>query len=255
MKYNYDQLAERLDKAALLKESVEQLSNYQTINIEEAYAIQSISIGRRLLREENFTGIKLGFTSKAKMEQMGVHDMIWGRLTDQMQISQGETIEMNQFIHPRAEPEIAFKISRVIDQELTMDNVKDYIYGVALAIEVIDSRYKDFKFSLEDVIADNCSSAGYCIGEWQDVNIEIGSIPISISVDGKPINEGNTSAILGDPWQSVLNASRLAIQYGIELQAGHIILAGAATAALYVEAGQEISVDAEGFDQVLFKLS
>ena len=121
----------------------------------------------RYTRGDNFVGLKLGFTSYAKMEQMGVHDMIWGRLTNDMWIQNGDEVMLDKFIHPRAEPEIAFKLKKALDREISLEEIPDYIESCCAAIEIIDSRYKNFKFSLEDVIADNCSSSGFVLGEWQ----------------------------------------------------------------------------------------
>ena len=90
---NYCKLAEILDEAARSATAVEQISKSRPINLEEAYAIQAISLSRRYKRLEKFTGIKLGFTSRAKMEQMGVHDLIWGRLTDRMAYHESEKIK------------------------------------------------------------------------------------------------------------------------------------------------------------------
>lgn len=251
---NYNQIASDLDQAAHQATAVDQISTSRSINLEESYGIQSISIGRRYQRGERFTGIKLGFTSKAKMEQMGVHDMIWGRLTDHMYIESGSDIQISGYIHPRAEPEIAFLVSRTIDRKLSLDNVKDYITGVAIAIEVIDSRYKNFKFSLEDVIADNCSSSGYAIGPWHPTDTPIEDIDMSINADGEILSEGRSSAILGNPWESAIAAARLTLDNGEILREGDVILAGAATAAHYIQSGQNISARGEGLGEVHFNV-
>jgi len=252
---NYQQLAETLDKAAFNATPVPQLSLSHTLNIEEAYAVQSISIARRYIRGEKRVGLKLGFTSKAKMEQMGVHDMIWGRLTDQMQYESGADLVIGNFIHPRAEPEIAFRISQTIEKNLTLENALQYIDGIAVAIEVIDSRYKNFKFSLEDVVADNCSSTGFTIGAWHPVNTNIRGIPMSLVIDGETVQSGNSDAILGNPLESLVNAARLALLNGEILKPGDIVLAGAATSAVYLKKGQTVVAIAEGLGEASLKVS
>lgn len=246
---NYNKIAESLDLAAHNAEAVPQLSAEKEINLEEAYAVQSISIARRYVRGERLVGLKLGFTSKAKMEQMGVHDMIWGRLTDKMQYKAGDAIMKSDFIHPRAEPEIAFMVKETIDTEITLDNAAEHVSGVAVAIEIIDSRYQNFKFSLEDVVADNCSSAAFVIGEWKE-GAEIKDISMSLVVNDVIIHKGNSNAILGNPWESFVAAARLASENGETLRKGDIILAGAATPAVYVDKGQSISAHAEGLGSV-----
>src|SRR5210317_1281814 len=119
---NYNKIAAKLDDAAQKAEAVEQISKSKVINLDEAYAIQSISISSRYKRLEKFVGIKLGFTSRAKMEQMGVHDLIWGKLTDRMQYLEDEQLQRSEFIHPRAEPEVAFLLKKDIDKVLDHNN-------------------------------------------------------------------------------------------------------------------------------------
>lgn len=247
---NYNQLAQRLDQAAFDAKSTSQLSINHSINLDEAYAIQSISLSRRYLRNEKWLGIKLGFTSKAKMEQMGVHDMIWGRLTDKMYYKNQGSLSMNDFIHPRAEPEIAFRVAKDIDQVINLDNALNFIDGVAIAIEIIDSRYENFKFSLEDVVADNCSSAGFVIGDWHPATTTIQDIDMQLIIDGETVQAGNSNAILGNPMESFVAAARLAKENGEALKKGSIILAGAATPAVYLKANQQVVAQAVGLGQV-----
>ena len=242
---NIEELAKQVDQAALDAQAISQLSSANSFSETDAYAIQAASLARRYARGEKLIGLKMGFTSEAKMKQMGVHDMIWGRLTDKMLWNAGETLPLNQFIHPRAEPEICFLITQDIDRELQRDEVEDYVGGVAAAVEIIDSRYQNFKFSLEDVIADNCSSTALFVGPWQDKKTPLGDLRISLSVDGEKVHEGSSAAILGDPWRSLLAATRLAAQYGQPIQAGSYIMAGAATPAVYLAAGQQVKVEVE----------
>lgn len=252
MNQNLHQIAEQLDKAATNAHATPQISKHRDLTLEEAYAIQSISLGRRYLRGEKMTGLKLGFTSKAKMEQMGVHDMIWGQLTNAMHIAKGGELEMQAQIHPRVEPEIAFRFSKDIVEPISLENAKEFVDAVALAIEVIDSRYENFKFSLADVIADNCSSSGYCLGNWMPVDHQVNSLAISLSLDDVVQHSGNTNAILGNPWESVVHAVRLALSHGIEIKKGHVLLAGAATAAVFVHTGNQVKVTCEGFESIGF---
>lgn len=251
---NYNKIAETLDQASFHANATEQISNNQTINLEEAYAIQSISLARRYIRGEKLLGLKLGFTSKAKMEQMGVHDMIWGRLTDKMYYENGGQLQINDFIHPRAEPEIAFRVSKTINQLITLENAKDFVNGLAVAIEIIDSRYENFKFSLEDVVADNCSSAGFAYGAWMPASTKIQDIPMTLKFDNEVVEEGNSNAILGNPWESFVNAARLARENGEALKTGSIVLAGAATPAVYLKQGIKVEVLAEGLGSVSLQI-
>lgn len=249
-----NQIAEILDKAAQNVEAVEQLAALNQINLSDAYEIQRFSIDRRIERGEKITGFKLGFTSYAKMEQMGVHDLIWGILTDKMLLNPDEEVDLNRWIHPRAEPEIAFRVSKDIDKALTLDEIPKYIDKMAAAIEVIDSRYKNFKFSLEDVIADNCSSTGYVLGEWHDLRTDISDLKINLIMDDEVVEMGKTSAILENPLQSIVELSRLATEDKVPVKKGHIILAGAATAAVYLNKGNHVSSELETMGRVGFEV-
>lgn len=244
------EIAEKLDTAALNAASIPQISSYYPMALDEAYTIQKSSLERRYSRGEHLVGLKMGFTSKAKMEQMGVHDLIWGRLTDKMHYPLGAEIVRSDYIHPRAEPEIAFRVSKDITEDISLSNAEEYVDAVAVAIEIIDSRYENFKFSLEDVVADNCSSAGFTIGEWMPGDTVIENILMSMVSDDIIVGKGNSSAILGNPWESFVAAARLAKTHGETIKAGHVILAGAATAATYIKSGQTISAHAEGLGMV-----
>ncbi|MBI1305177.1 MAG: 4-oxalocrotonate decarboxylase [Bacteroidetes bacterium] len=228
-------LAEIVDTAALQVKATDQLSLNHSFTEKDAYEIQRISIDRRFERGEKLIGLKLGFTSYAKMEQMGVHDMIWGRLTDTMLFENGSTVDLSRFIHPRIEPEICFRISKTADREISRDEVLEYIDAIAPAMEIIDSRYQNFKFSLEDVIADNCSSAGLVVGEWQTPPEVLEDLKMTMSFDDEVVESGSSDDILGDPYLSVVNAIRLGLKYNEPLKAGHILMAGAATPAVFMK--------------------
>lgn len=249
---NFSQLAETVDQAALKAQAIPQFSLDHKFNVDESYEIQNLSIERRYARGEQLIGLKMGFTSEAKMEQMGVHDMIWGRLTDEMFYENEGEVPFDKYIHPRAEPEICFLIKDKIDRELNVSEAKNHTEAVAAAIEIIDSRYQNFKFSLEDVIADNCSSAGLVIGAWHNHNMPIHKLKMVLEMDGVPVQIGSSSAILGDPWTALAAATRLAAKYGQEIPAGSFILAGAATPAVYIKKGQKVKTIVEHLGTVSF---
>lgn len=249
------EIATLLDDAAKNAEAVEQISEKTQFSLEEAYDIQRLSMENRKKRGEKVVGYKLGFTSYAKMEQMGVHDLIWGILTDEMTIDTGETVSLNRWIHPRAEPEIAFRVGKDIPKEISLEEVPQYIDKMASAIEIIDSRYKNFKFSLEDVVADNCSSTGYVLGKWHDLKPnDIADLAIHLKINDEIVEKGKTSAILDNPLKSIVELSRLASEAGLKIEKGQVILAGAATAAVYLKPNDEIESELEGLGKVNFKV-
>ena len=192
-----------------------------------AYRIQHDLIAHRIARGERLVGCKLGFTSKAKMEQMGVSEIIVGQLTDAMQVDDAASVELSRFIHPRIEPEIAFRLGR----DVGGNDIADCVDAVAPALEIIDSRYRDFRFSLTAVIADNTSAAAFVVGEWQPVR-DVADLPVRLLVDGTEVEAGSTAAILGHPMYALEQLVELAAKYDVALRGGDIILAGAATAAV-----------------------
>lgn len=239
-----------LDQAAVSANPISQISIKQKLSLADAYEIQALSIRKRIIRGEVLTGYKLGFTSKAKMEQMNIHEVIWGRLTDSMRIQNGETLDISKFIHPRVEPEVAFRISKPIDKVLTFDNVFEHFDAVAPAIEVIDSRYENFKFTLEDVVADNCSSSAYVIGDWHSPETAIQDLQITLSINHTTVQNGNSKAILGNPLESLIEMSKMSVKYNESISTGKIILAGAATSAEYVKSGDHVQANFDGFGTV-----
>jgi len=206
----------------------------------QAYEIQRASIQRRIARGEQPKGIKLGFTSRAKMLQMGVDSLIWGLLTDAMVEEEGGTVQLGRYIHPRVEPELCFVTRRTIDAPLTALEAAAHLEAVAPAMEIIDSRYRDFKFSLEDVVADNCSSAGLVVGAWSRDFEGLALAGVRLQFDGRDVQVGSTGAILGHPLRAVVQASRLLHAAQMSLPAGSLIMAGAATAAEALRPGLHV---------------
>ena len=237
-----------LHRAARNQTPVPQFSLSEEFDIKTAYEVQKELVQYR--REEGFAlvGVKMGFTSFAKMKQMGIDDMIIGQLTSDMQLSEGKSLFKGNCCHPRAEPEIAFRLGSNIDEPLNACEVKHYIDGVAPAIEVIDSRYENFSFSLEDVVADNCSSCAFAVGPWCEVPMCLNGLDMIMSFDGLNEREGSSDAILGNPFKALAAATRLAYQHNISLRKGMIVLAGASTAASFINDTSNVSlcVDALG---------
>ena len=178
-------LAQRVDDAARHAKEIPQLT--EAITLADAYAIQKESLARRYARGERQVGIKMGFTSREKMVQMGVHDMIWGRLTDRMIVEDGGTTSFKTYVHPRIEPEIAFLLKRELVGTVTPLQALSAVEAVAPAVELIDSRYQAFKFSLTDVVADNSSSSGFVVGPWNSPDVDFSNLGIVVSFNGSPV--------------------------------------------------------------------
>ena len=253
-KMKLEKLAIAVDNAALNANPIKQLSKGNKFSEKEAYTIQAISLLQRYARGEKLIGLKMGFTSKAKMEQMGVHDLIWGRLTDKMLIENGGSMKISQFIHPRAEPELCFWIKKDIKGEITLKDAPKYVEAVSAAVEIIDSRYQNFKFSLEDVIADNCSSSAFVFGDWYRPNFDITNLKIELTVNKKVVHEGSSSAILDNPWESFVAAARLAVKYKEPIKKGMYLMLGAATPAVFLKKGDKVAANVEGMGSASLKV-
>ncbi|BDZ54303.1 2-keto-4-pentenoate hydratase [Agromyces marinus] len=245
-----DRLAAVLDDAQVGAGAVEQPSSDSPLDLATAYAVQHALIARRTARGERVIGLKLGFTSREKARQMGVHDVIIGTLTDAMRVEEGGRVPAGRGIHPRVEPEVAFLLGPSIGDPDA--DPATAIVAVAPALEVIDSRYRDFRFDLGDVIADNTSASSFAIGPWRAAS-DAGPLEnraVALEIDGRMVSTGSTAAILGDPVRAVATARRLARAHGLVLEAGSVLLAGAATAAVPLPARGTVSATIHALGRV-----
>ena len=229
-----DELAARLDQAQRSASPIAQLTATTELDPATGYEIQERLVLRRVRRGERLVGLKLGLTSRAKMVQMGVHELIWGRVTDAMRIPDGGTVDPARYLHPRVEPEVAFLLTG------EPGPFEVGVRAVAPALELIDSRYADFQFTLPDVIADNTSAAGFVLGPWHPVPDGLANLGVLLEVDGRVVETGSTAAILGDPRRAFAEGARLARRAGVRLEDGWVFLAGAATAAVPLPPGGHV---------------
>ncbi|MEU5993735.1 fumarylacetoacetate hydrolase family protein [Spirillospora sp. NPDC047418] len=237
-------LAATLDDAARDVRAVPKLTGTAPFDVPAAYAVQRAGIERRRRRGERVAGVKMGFTSRAKMVQMGVDDVIWGLLTDRMLAE--SSVDVSRLIHPRVEPEIAYLIGREVRSPAEVESA---VAGVAVGFEVLDSRFQDFKFTLPDVIADNASAARFGYGAWHKPR-DLSNVGLLLEIDGRPVQAGSSAAILGDPARSLRAAARLALGAGMKLEPGWIVLAGAATAAVPLPEDAHVRVTGAGLGSV-----
>lgn len=247
-------LAATVDDAARNARSIPQLSSHATLDMVDAYAIQKASIARRLARGETRVGVKMGFTSRAKMIQMGLSEMLWGRLTSGMVVEEGGAIKLSKYVHPRIEPEIAFLLKSELVGNVTPLQALAAVEAVAPAMELIDSRYEKFKFSLTDVVADNASSSGFVTGAWHAPDLDFSNLGLVMSFNGKATLIGSTAALLGHPLRSLVAAARFAAIAGEPLQPGWIVMAGGATAAEALVAGTFVEMEMQHLGRVAFSV-
>ncbi|MCW3838679.1 4-oxalocrotonate decarboxylase [Micromonospora yasonensis] len=246
-------IAEKLGAAADTATAIPQLAAETGLDVDTAYAVQTALLQRRLDRGERLVGLKMGLTSKAKMAQVGVNEVIWGRLTDVMRVPDGGTVDVADFIHPRVEPEVAFLLDRLPEAGEPLAAFTDAVRAVAPAIELIDSRYANFTFSLPDVVADNTSAAAFVVGPWSPVPDGLDNLGVLLEIDGRVAQVGSTAAILGDPRRALDEGIRLAGRHGVRLREGWVFLAGAATAAVPLRPGAHVRAVVEKLGAVSLK--
>lgn len=226
------------------KREVEKITtSYPALTFEQAYEIQQKLIEQKEQEGLRRIGVKLGLTSKAKQEMMGVHEAIYGFLMDDMLAPEWEPVQFSSFIHPKAEPEIAFLINEDIQgTSVTAEDILKVTKYVAPAIEIIDSRYLDFKFTLVDVVADNCSSSKFIVGnKWVSPDaLNLKDIGVYMSKNSEVATTGSSAAVLGNPAAAVAWAVNKLGETGQGLKKGDIVLSGAITEAISFQSGDTI---------------
>ena len=242
-------LAERLHHAASHAEPLPMLSaDHPDMTLTDGYRIQRQLIALHVLDGARLSGMKMGLTSKAKMEQMGVHDPIYGHLSSSMQLEDGGMIDPAAHCHPRVEPEIAFLMGSDLEGPTTAAQALGAVEWVCPALEVIDSRYRDFKFTLKDVVADNASSSRYVLGcaRAKPDAVDLGNLGMIMSKNGVPAEIGSSAAIYEHPARSLAALANMLAPWGERLKAGQVVLAGGATAAITVAPGDRVELSVDG---------
>ena len=244
-------LAAHLDRATLESREVEKLTaKHPQLSLADAYKIQDLGIQLRKSRDERIVGFKMGLTSKAKMKQMGVEAPIYGVLTDKMQLFSGQTISMRGRIHPKIEPEIAFIMGSDLKGKVSGEKALEAVASVCAAMEIIDSRFLNFNFTLNDVVADNCSSSSFVLGPIirKPSELNLGNLGMVLEINGKSAEFGSSGAIYGSPAESLAALSAMLDERGNYVPKGSIVLAGAATQAVAIAAGMEIRNHVQDLD-------
>ncbi len=219
---------------------------------EDAYRIQLINVDRMLSDGYKITGKKIGLTSKPMQELFGVDVPDYGHLFDCMDVS-GEAIDTDRLIQPKVEGEIAFILERdLAGPEVTVQDVLAATAFVVPALEIVDSRYSNWKIKLADTVADNGSSALYVLGEARvkPAEIRLPEVKMDFYKNGMRIDSGSGSAVLGDPAFCVAWLANKLSAFDVMLRAGEVILSGAITAALIPEKGDRFEAVFPDFGRV-----
>ncbi|MGH8006834.1 MAG: 2-keto-4-pentenoate hydratase [Candidatus Binatia bacterium] len=243
----------RRDRIAIAKVTLA----HPELTIQDGYAIQRELCRRRLAEGEAVAGYKMGLTSPAKMQQMGVTSPIYGVLFASTRVAEGGAVRVQELIHPMVEPEVAFRLgSPLRGPECTLEQVLAATEALFPAIEIIDSRYQRYEFDLPSVIADNTSAGRFVIGTAgvPASGINLTALGVVLEKNGEIVAQGNSAAVLGNPALSVAKLANMLAEDGRELPRGSVIMSGGITAAVAVQPGDKVvcRIDTLGATSVSF---
>jgi 2-keto-4-pentenoate hydratase len=229
-----------------------------TDDLPAAYAVQQGLVQKRLSAGVTVVGRKIGATSEAVQNQLGVDQPDFGYLLSDMDVSHGTTgttgtpISMHTLLQPRVEAEVAFRLSRDIDvaeEQITIDLVREAVDVAIPALEIVDSRIDGWDITFTDTVADNASSGLYVIGDagLPLSEIEPREVEMSLTINGEERSSGNGAACLGDPLEALRWLAVQATRFGDPLRAGHLILSGALGPFVPFAAGDRVTASISGF--------
>lgn len=245
-----EQLAEHLETCELQAHDTLKITDaHPDMDWDDAYAIQAAILARKLARGARVVGLKAGLTSHAKMKQMGVTDPVFGFLVDYFSVPDGGTVKTSELIHPKVEPEIAFVLKHALKGPgCHIGAVLAATDFVMPGIEVIDSRYRDFKFDLKSVVADNTSAARFVVGgqPLRPDAVDLRTVGLVLEKNGQPVAMGAGAAVLGHPAAAIAMLANHLGRRGQEIPAGSLILSGGATEAVAVAAGDHVCLRVQG---------
>lgn len=226
------------------------------MTVEDAYAVQLENVRRREEMGQKVIGMKIGLTSTGMQKLLNVNEPDYGHLFDNMLLLERDTCSMSGLIQPKVEGELSFCLNKTLKGPgVTIADVYDATAWVTPSIEIVDSRIKDWKIKLCDTIADNGSSARFMLGGRM---VPIGAVDMrltgmTLEKNGELVSSGTTAEVWGNPAASVAWLANKLGEFGIELKAGSIVMAGAVTAALPAQAGDSFTVSFHGLGSVTVK--
>lgn len=256
-KIQIEELAIHLENAELQAYEVTKITNdFPEMTYRDAFDIQWEIRRRKEERGHKIVGMKMGLTSWAKMAQMGVEHPCYGFLADYFAVPDGGEIKHDELIHPKIEAELAFVTKAPLrGPGIHIGDVLRATDFVMPAVEVIDSRYKDFKFDLKSVIADNSSStrfiAGGSMAKPEDLDLK--TLGVVMEINGEVVQTGAGAAVLGHPASSIAMLANMLSERGEEIPAGTFIMIGAITAAVQVNKGDSFCVHYQSLGTVTGK--
>lgn len=249
-----DELAADLAQAERSGEPIAPLTAaYPDIDVVDAYEIQLINIRQRVAEGARVLGHKVGLSSKAIQQMMGVDEPDYGHLLDEMQLFEDTPVKANRYLYPRVEVEVGFILNADLPGAgCTEDDVLAATEALVPSIELIDTRITDWKIELCDTIADNASSAGFVLGEARvsPRDIDVKGIDAVLRCNGEVVAEGRTDAVLGNPVTAVAWLARKVDGFGVRLRKGDVVLPGSCTRAIDAHPGDAFVADFVGLGSV-----
>lgn len=248
------EIADTLIAAERERKGIAQFSDeHPDIPVETAYAAQKAFVQAKLDAGESFVGWKLGLTSRNKQQAMGLDAPLYGRVTSGMLSAYGDPVRLDRFIHPRVECEIAFLLAHDVEGPATITSVLAATEVVFGAVDVLDSRYESFQFTLSDVVADNASAGAFYLGpiarrpdELEDLRL-LGAV---VRVDGDVAMTAAGAAVMGHPAASVAWLANQLAAEGEGLRAGQIVFSGGVTAPVPVVGGRSVTFEFDGLGAI-----
>ncbi|KZM68744.1 2-keto-4-pentenoate hydratase [Nocardia terpenica] len=234
------------------------ITRYPGIDVVDAYEIQLINIRRRLAGGARVVGHKVGLSSKAMQQMMGVDEPDYGHLLGEMRVFEDVPVEAARYLYPRVEVEVGFVLGKDLPgADCTEADVLDATVAYAPAIELIDTRIKDWNIALCDTIADNASSAGWVLGAQrvEPDRLDIKNIDARLTRNAEVVAEGRSDAVLGDPTIAVAWLARKVASFGVRLRAGDIVLPGSCTRAIDARPGDVFRAEFAGLGSVRVQFS
>ena len=216
------------------------------LDLTTAYTVQRRLIEKKVEAGETVIGVKLGLTSRAKQERMGISSPLTATLTSGYRLETDEPLPVGDLIHPRAEPEIVFVMAKQLQGPgVTAATALDAVASVHAGLEVIDSRYTDFRFTLPDVVADNASSARFVVGGTTRSPHELDLVreACALSVNGAVVDTATGAAVQGNPAEALALAANDLATRGEAIEAGAIVLTGGLTDAVPIGPGDVVAAE------------
>ena len=243
-------LGDELYAALRDRQAVEPLSaRHPEVSIADAYAIQQRMLARRLAAGERVVGKKIGVTSQAVMDMLGVFQPDFGWLTDGMVYNEGQAIPADTLIQPKAEGEIAFVLKKTLrGPGVTAADVLAATEGVMACFEIVDSRIRDWKIKIQDTVADNASCGVFVLGDRlvDPRDVDLGTCGMVLEKNGEIVATGAGAAALGHPANAVAWLANTLGRLGIALEAGEVVLSGSLGIMVPVQAGDNLRVTIGG---------